>query len=274
MTGGARTEARDAGRLRALYWWSVGELGFDPRRLLRAVGGTRRYLTDRRRFQRSFAGRLETRPCLNDWHEQAGVAGGEYFEQDLYVARAIHGACPLRHVDVGSRIDGFVAHVASFREIEIFDVRPVRATPAGIQFRQVDLMQADSAPEACTDSLSCLHALEHFGLGRYGDPIDPEGHWAGLRALVRMLRPGGTLYLSLPVGAPRVLCNSHRIVDPRDLVTRAGALGLRLQRLAAVRPPETLRELDPVSHVGELARVRYALGIFTFVKAAAPAESA
>jgi len=30
-------------------------------------------------------------------------------------------------VDIGSRVDGFVAHVASFREIEVFDVRPISA---------------------------------------------------------------------------------------------------------------------------------------------------
>ncbi|MBV5330073.1 MAG: DUF268 domain-containing protein, partial [Chlorobium sp.] len=47
------------------------------------------------------------------------------------------------------------------------------------------------------DSLSCLHALEHFGLGRYGDPIDPHGYADGLRNMVKILRQGGLFYLSV-----------------------------------------------------------------------------
>jgi hypothetical protein len=40
------------------------------------------------------------------------------------------------------------------------------------------------------DSISCLHALEHFGLGRYGDRLDPNGHETGFLKLLDMLKPG------------------------------------------------------------------------------------
>ena len=40
------------------------------------------------------------------------------------MAQKIFEARPLRHVDVGSRIDGFIAHVASFRVVEEIDIRP------------------------------------------------------------------------------------------------------------------------------------------------------
>lgn len=53
-------------------------------------------------------------PCLTDYNAPAGLADGQYFHQDLYVARRIFEASPRRHVDVGSRVDGFVAHVAAF----------------------------------------------------------------------------------------------------------------------------------------------------------------
>lgn len=93
------------------------------------------------------------------------------------VARAIHTAKPVKHVDIGSRVDGFVAHVASFREIEVFDVRPISTAVPGVLFRQADLMDSPSLPAdteggGYCDSLSCLHAIEHFGLGRYGDTVD------------------------------------------------------------------------------------------------------
>ena len=60
---------------------------------------------------------------LNERFEESGIMSGHYFHQDLYVARKIFLQNPGKHVDIGSRTDGFVAHVAAFREIEIFDIR-------------------------------------------------------------------------------------------------------------------------------------------------------
>jgi len=69
------------------------------------------------------------------------------------------------------------------------------------------------------DSLSCLHALEHFGLGRYGDPLDYEGHLRGLENLYRILRPGGKLYLSVPIGPQRIEFNAHRVFSVVHLLS-------------------------------------------------------
>jgi len=69
-----------------------------------------------------------------------------------------------------------VAHVAAFRPIEVFDIRPLHSTVANITFVQADMMQLSSELVECTDTLSCLHTIEHFGLGRYGDPIRVNGH--------------------------------------------------------------------------------------------------
>ncbi len=74
--------------------------------------------------------------------------------QDLHVARRIHALKPERHVDVDSRIDGFVAHIASFREIEVFDIRPLDTPIPGVTFQMEDLMQLGESLIECTDSLS------------------------------------------------------------------------------------------------------------------------
>lgn len=151
-------------------------------------------------------------PCVSDRIETAGVAEGAYFHQDLLVAQRVFERGPRRHIDVGSRVDGFVAHVASFRSIDVIDIRPCSTTASNINFINMDLMAPiPTALAAVTDSLSCLHALEHFGLGRYGDKIDPAGHIKALRNLVDMLEPGGTLYLSVPIGPSRVEFNAHRV---------------------------------------------------------------
>jgi SAM-dependent methyltransferase len=154
----------------------------------------------------------ELYPCLDDRSSNAGTAKGHYFHQDLLVARRIFANGPRLHVDVGSRVDGFVAHVASFREIEVFDVRPLAATIPNVRFRQADLMAPfDPALGGYCDSLSCLHALEHFGLGRYGDPVDFEGHLKGLANMKRVVAVGGKLYLSVPIGPQRIEFNAHRV---------------------------------------------------------------
>lgn len=151
-------------------------------------------------------------PCLGEGMMDCGSAKGAYFHQDLLVARRIHERQPARHIDVGSRIDGFVAHVASFRDIDVVDIRPMKNNIPGVHFLQADLMSA--VPESLvetTDSLSCLHTIEHFGLGRYGDRLDADGHLVGLKNLLTILRPGGTLYLSVPIGPQRIEFNAHRV---------------------------------------------------------------
>lgn len=154
----------------------------------------------------------EPQPCLGEAEQESGLASGHYFHQDLLVAQRVFEQKPRRHVDVGSRVDGFVAHVASFRPIEVIDIRPGGRDIPNVSFLQADLMTPLPAElVGCCDSLSCLHALEHFGLGRYGDPIEHEGHVRGLANLGRLLEAGGTLYLSVPIGPQRIVYNAHRV---------------------------------------------------------------
>jgi len=148
-------------------------------------------------------------PFFFDKKNSAGNAYGGYFWQDLYVAQRIFKNNPERHVDIGSRIDGFVAHIATFRPIEVIDVRPLISNIPNIQFTQMDVMHAETTNMA--DSISCLHALEHFGLGRYGDSICYNGHEVGLRNITRMLKSNGRLYLSVPIGVQRIEFHAHRI---------------------------------------------------------------
>ena len=124
---------------------------------------------------------------IKDYDSYAGGNKGHYFHQDLLVANFIFEKNPIKHVDVGSRIDGFVAHVASFRSIDVIDLRPLNNTHKNINFIQADMMSENIDFEISCDSLSCLHALEHFGLGRYDDPINPNGHLLGFNNLYKML---------------------------------------------------------------------------------------
>ena len=150
-------------------------------------------------------------PCLMDRNEESGTALGHYFHQDLLVAQRVFNNNPAKHVDIGSRVDGFVSHVASFRKVEVFDIRPLDRKIRNIEFRQVDFQNSKHPCVDYCDSISCLHALEHFGLGRYGDAINFRGHLTGLDNICRMLKTDGKLYLSVPIGKQRIEFNAHRV---------------------------------------------------------------
>ncbi len=252
-----------------VYWVLNTQFGIDPRAMLRSLRGFPRYVRDLYRFRARYEGRLELMPCLHDWYEEGGSTRNEYFWQDLLVARRIFAARPEKHVDIGSRVDGFVSHVASFREIEVLDVRPITTQVPGVRFRQADLMSPVGEMAGYCDSLSCLHALEHFGLGRYGDPVNPEGFVRGLANIANLLRSGGVLYLSVPIGTARVQFNANRIFDPREIIGLASEHALHLTSLTVVQGDgggEVSVQDDGL--LADLASRPYALGIFTFVKRA------
>lgn len=254
-----------------IHWILSSQFGLDLRRLFRSLRGIPHFVVDWWKFRKDYSGKLTWVPCLHDRYEEGGTTKNEYFWQDLLVARWIFEAKPQRHVDVGSRVDGFVAHVASFRDIEVFDVRPISTQIPGVVFKQADLMRSDSLPNSVMgycDSLSCLHAIEHFGLGRYGDPIDPAGHERGIANMALLLQPGGTFYLSTPIGRERVEFNANRVFDPRSIIRLAESHGFVLRQLTVIERGGVVREVLAIPDTLQaLAEATYNLGIFVFTKA-------
>ncbi|MDP2302166.1 MAG: DUF268 domain-containing protein [Ignavibacteria bacterium] len=153
----------------------------------------------------------ELYPCLSDRFDKAGSLPLHYFYQDVVVAGKVFKNNPVKHVDIGSRIDGFVAHVASFREIEIFDIRSFSTDLPNIKFIKADLTEQNFPLIDYCDSISCLHAIEHFGLGRYGDKLDYNGHIKGLNNIHKVLKTNGKFYFATPIGNQRIEFDAHRV---------------------------------------------------------------
>jgi len=191
--------------------------GFYPRIFSNSFRGIPSYIKNLNSFKHSMSDGEDDfpittlYPCLDDRFANAGDFQKHYFLQDIYVARKIFENNPLKHVDIGSRIDGFVAHVASFREIEVFDIRKLDYHFPNISFTQADLMSINFNIKNYCDSLSCLHVLEHFGLGRYGDAIDIDGHIKGFNNIHQILKQGGKFYFSTPIGKQRIEFDAHRV---------------------------------------------------------------
>ena len=235
---------------------SIRALGVEPYLVYSSGRGIKKYRENQREFLRQAAGQDEWEigdswPCLSDRYDASGVAEGQYFHQDLYVAQQIYAARPERHVDVGSRVDGFVAHVATYMPIEVLDIRELSSSADNISFSQRDLMVDDERFDGYTDSLSCLHTLEHFGLGRYGDPVDFRGYLKGWQNLARMVRPGGTFYLSVPISKrQRIEFDAHRLFGVPHVVDMVTA-EFDIEQAAIVDDSQNLRrDVDVFSAEG------------------------
>ena len=139
-------------------------------------------------------------PYVSDFGTEAGCARGQYFFQDLWAARKIATRKPALHIDIGSRLDGFVSHLLVFMPVTVLDIRPLTSTVEGLTFKQSDATNLSEYKDASVDSISSLHAIEHFGLGRYGDPIDPTAWEKAMRSLCRVLSPSGRLIFLYPSG--------------------------------------------------------------------------
>lgn len=249
---------------------SLNEAGIDVVRLGRSLRNIPYFVSSFRSFNEQAeraglrsAGLLESLPSLGDRGESAGSAGGHYFWQDMWVAQQIYIRAPVRHVDVGSRVDGFITHLLVFRKVEVVDIRPLESEVPGLTFIQDDGTELSKFADGEVESLSCLHALEHFGLGRYGDPTDPTAAERGMQALQRVLAPGGTLYFSVPSGRPRVEFNAHRVFASDEVL--AGFKELKLVSFASVADDGTFSTERPPESLDESV---YACGIYVFEKPA------
>jgi hypothetical protein len=258
----------DAPQLRRRAGRVLRAFGFDLSATRRALSSIPRYVRDSVSYAR--ASRSDEHfpfqasalfPCLSDYTAESGETRGHYFHQDLYMARKIFSRRPKAHVDIGSRIDGFVAHLLSFMPVTVVDIRPLQANVEGLEYVQGDATTLAEFVDDSVDSLSSLHAAEHFGLGRYGDKVAPDACFDFMRSMNRVLAPNGRLYFSVPVGRERVEFNAHRVFAPTTVLEVFA--GLRLVSFSAVKDDGALYVDVPPESV---AAAHEACGLFEFTK--------
>ena len=255
-------------RFRRVLGTILIHLGFDPRKLLRSILGLPLYLRQSitllkwkiKHNNSEFS--LRILPILSDFREFSGIAKGHYFHQDLWAAREVFQRKPDCHIDVGSRIDGFVAHILTFMDCFVVDVRELESKVDGLHFLQQDMMNAKISCEKY-NSVSCLHALEHFGLGRYGDTLDLDGWKMGLKAISKLVASKGHLYLSVPIGQQAIEFNAQRIFAPQTIVSESLLNGLELVCFSYVDDDGDFHKNVDLNQASDC---RYGCGCFEFVK--------
>jgi SAM-dependent methyltransferase len=241
--------------------------GIDVARVKRTVRGVPRFVGQYRRYRAESRGAGLPPPALRDLFpvigEDAESAGGydpHYLHQDLWAARSLYENAPAVHHDVSSRVDGFVTSALVFCPVVMVDVRPFPVSLPNLSFQQTDATRLPF-DDSSIESISSLHAMEHFGLGRYGDRLNPTGTVDALRELARVAAPGGRVYVSLPVGRPRVMFNAHRVLSPSAVL--AAVKPLRLVNFAAVNDRgEFVAEAEP----RDFEDADFACGLFELTK--------
>jgi hypothetical protein len=197
-------------------------------------------------------------PCIHDRTATTAV-DIHYFFQDRWAFAKILESGVKQHVDVGSRLD-FVGFLTTICQVDFVDIRPFPEEVDNLVSTKASVLAMPYA-DARVQSLSCLSVAEHVGLGRYGDPLDPAGTRKACLELQRVLAVGGSLYFSLPTGAPRVCFNAHRVHSPAQIL--AYFSGLRLVEFSGITDEKRfVRNADPRS----LAESYYACGLYHFTK--------
>jgi hypothetical protein len=177
------------------------------------------------------------------------LADGHYFWQDLICARWIFENNAENHLDIGSRLDGFIAHLLAFRKVTVLDIRPLHNDRIdGLTYCQGDAQSELSSYHEKFDSVSSLHSIEHFGLGRYGDSLQADGHIRGLINIAQCVSRGGVLYVSFPIGFDKVEFNAQRIIDPTKILEAID--GFEIEKICIIPwkgEPEFLKSIQDIN---------------------------
>jgi SAM-dependent methyltransferase len=246
------------------------------RRLANAVTGRLSRRTVQRRFRQSFddfvaasraSGRVPRFPI--DWSDAAPqldeateytVFDEHYIYHPAWAARILARTRPSLHVDISSTL-AFCSIVSAFIPVKFYDYRPARLALSDLTSEKADLLALPFADRSVA-SLSCMHSVEHVGLGRYGDPLDPDGDLKAMTELARVLAPAGDLLFVVPTGRPRVVFNAHRIYSFDQV--RSAFAGLALQEFSLIPDDAQNRGMILNAAADEANRQNYGCGCYWF----------
>lgn len=201
-------------------------------------------------------------PIIKDkYAKNSGMS--EYFWQDLWAAKHIISEGVQEHYDIGSSVAGFIAHLlAANIKVNMIDVRPFQGKAEGLSTIVDDATMMDHFEDNSISSLSALCSLEHFGLGRYGDPVDPEACFKCFKQIQKKLKRGGKLYISVPVATDRVQFNAHRIFYADTIIKNFNDLNLLEYSIIDNKEIHYNVDIHTCDHMNNT----FCVGLFRFVK--------
>ncbi len=155
-------------------------------------------------------------PCLNDKYTTTSF-DKHYVYHTAWAVRKLKEINPSEHVDISS-LTYFSTLVSAFIPIRFYDYRPVHIELSNFSCGHADITKLEFKDDSIR-SLSCMHVVEHIGLGRYGDPLDVDGDLKAISELKRVVAVGGHLLFVVPIGKAKIMFNAHRIYAYEQIVT-------------------------------------------------------
>jgi SAM-dependent methyltransferase len=201
-------------------------------------------------------------PQLYDKTTDTGF-DAHYVYHPAWAARVIAKLKPRLHIDISSKLY-FATMVSAFVPVDFYDYRPANLRGlSGLNSKHGDLMKLPF-PNNSVESISCMHTVEHIGLGRYGDPLDPEGDLKAIEELKRVTAKGGTLIFVTPTGKQKLMYNAHRIYSYDQIMSYFK--GFELKEFALI--PDDADKVGIIINASkELAdKQTYGCGCYWFVK--------
>lgn len=200
-------------------------------------------------------------PLLND---NTGITPIEphYTYHPAWAARVLAQTKPSKHIDISSTTH-FSTIASAFVPFEFYDYRPANIHLSNYTTGRADLTKLHFETGS-VESLSCMHTVEHIGLGRYGDPIDGSGDLKAMKELGRVLKVGGNFMFVTPIGTPRIEFNAHRVYS-YEMILKAFS-GLVLKEFALV--PDEFEDVGYVINPSAelISKQRWGCGCFWFTK--------
>jgi len=203
--------------------------------------------------------------CLKDKKVQHDVEP-HYTYHPAWAARVVAKINPEIHIDISSHLS-FCTIVSAFVPVKFYEYRKTNLTLDNLTSESADLLHLPFENESI-QSISCMHVIEHIGLGRYGDTLDPDGDLKAIAELKRVLAIGGSLLLVVPIGKPAIFFNAHRIYSYEQVMSYFEELDLEEFSLIT----EDNEKGGLLRHAtGEMADQEiYGCGCFWFKKNRAP----
>jgi SAM-dependent methyltransferase len=182
-----------------------------------------------------------------------------YIYHPAWATRVVKRINPERHVDISSTLH-FCSTLSAFIPVDFYDYRPARLALPALHCGAADLTRLPFGNDSI-ESLSCMHTIEHVGLGRYGDPLDPGADVKALKELQRVTRPGGSLLIVTPVGKPKIQFNGQRIYSFELINDLFGSFELREFSLVT-DSGDFVSQADPAL----VPQQKYGCGCFWYIK--------
>jgi SAM-dependent methyltransferase len=185
-----------------------------------------------------------------------------YVYHTSWAARKVKEINPIKHIDISSSLY-FCGIVSAFTDINFYDYRPADLHLSGLKSLEGNLHSLPFETNS-VGSISCMHTIEHIGLGRYGDSINSEGDIKAIDELKRVVQPKGSLLFVTPVGQPKIEFNAHRIYSYEQIISYFD--GFELKEFSLI--PESGENGGIIINANPdlVKKERYACGCFWFIK--------